>query len=250
MPSHPDIPSDVDVDSAGELDVEEIASFAPQAEWQRAGDADDDYHVPVRPRRRFLNGTTAALIAIITAAAGFYGGVRVEKGQLSAGSGASGRLGGFGGGGAGRFAALASRFAAAAGGSSAAGAAGSSASGSGAGAFASRFVGVGGGATFGTVSSVDRSTLYVTSTDGNTVKVQLSSATKLTKTEDVGKARLHPGDTVIVAGLTKSGGTIVATSVSDTGASAGASPGGSSGGGGSSGNGGGVSSLFQAGGGG
>jgi hypothetical protein len=221
----------------------------------------DDYHVPVRPRRKFLNAKTAALIAVITAAAGFYGGIRVEKGQVSSSSAASGV--------ASRFSALASRFSAAgaggaastagasgaagtrgaAGASGAAGPTSSAGAAADAGGFAARFGG-GGNASIGTISSISGNTLYLSTTGGNTVKVTLSSATTISKNETVGKSKVRPGDTVTVSGLKKSNGTIVATSVSDTGAGtgAGSATGGASSGS-SAGGSAGVSSLFQAGGG-
>ena len=86
----------------------------------------------------------------------------------------------------------------------------------------------GAGATFGTVSSVSGNTLYITEANGNTVKVTLSSATKVTKNVSVGKNAVRPGDTVVVAGAKNSNGTVSATTLSDTGAG----PGGGSGAGG------------------
>jgi hypothetical protein len=65
---------------------------------------------------------------------------------------------------------------------------------------------------------VSGNTIYLTDTSGNTVKVTLSSSTKLTKSLGVSKSSLHPGDAIVVQGVKNSGGTIVATSVSDTGA--------------------------------
>ena len=56
------------------------------------------------------------------------------------------------------------------------------------------------GATFGTVSSISGNSLYITEASGNTVKVTLSSATKVTKNVGVGKKAVRPGDTVVVAG--------------------------------------------------
>ena len=61
--------------------------------------------------------------------------------------------------------------------------------------------------------------LYITETSGNTVKVTLSSATKVTKNVGVGKNAVRPGDLVTVAGAKGSNGTISATTVNDTGAS-------------------------------
>jgi hypothetical protein len=111
----------------------------------------------------------------------------------------------------------------------------------GASGFAGRFGGGAGGAganaSFGTVSSVDGSTIYLTDPTGNTVKVTLSSSTKLTKSLSVSKHSLHPGDAIVVQGVKNSGGTIVATSVSDQGARAtgSGSGGGTAAGGGTSG---------------
>jgi hypothetical protein len=157
---------------------------------------------PGRPRRKLWSKRTAALAGVLVAAAGFYGGVRVEKGQLgnsasaaaaapagartgaaSTGAAGAGPRAGFGGGGGG-----------------------------GAGPFA------GGNASFGKVSGVNGNTVYLTDSSGNTVKVTLSSSTKLTKSVTVAKTSVHPGDTLVVQGVKNAKGTLVATSVSDTGA--------------------------------
>ncbi len=63
--------------------------------------------------------------------------------------------------------------------------------GGGAGGFAG--AGGGAGATFGTVSSISGDSLYITEASGNTVKVTLSSATKVTKNVSVGKKAVRPG---------------------------------------------------------
>src|SRR5207237_4300496 len=115
---------------------------------------------PGRPRRRFFNRKSAALAAVIACAAGFYGGVRVEKSQLSTTASAAtttaatGTATGSRTGAAGGFP-LAGRF-----GTGGAG---------------------GGNASIGRISSVNGNTIYLTETSGNTVKVTLSSSTKLTK---------------------------------------------------------------------
>jgi hypothetical protein len=156
------------------------------------------FAMPGRPRRRFFNRKSAALAAAVTCAAGFYGGVRVEKSQLSG-------------------AASAALPSAAPSGASSQGSAGA-----GAGARAG-FLGAGrggGNATIGAVSSVNGNTIYLTDTSGNTVKVTLSSATKVTKSVGVSKASVRPGDTVVIQGLKSSNGTVTATSVSDSGATA------------------------------
>jgi hypothetical protein len=190
---------------------------------------DDDYgaELPPRPRRQWLTPWTALLFALLLAGAGFYAGVRVEKSQVSNNSGnvlsalasrlgGAGRTGGGGGGGGGGFL---SRLAsgdglAAAGGGALAGAAGGS-------GLAAAFAG--GGASVGTVSSIDGNTLYVTETSGNTVKVTLSSATSVTKNQPVHASVVRPGDSVIVVGVKDSSGTVSATSVTDSGNRAGGS---------------------------
>ncbi|MHB8690697.1 MAG: DUF5666 domain-containing protein [Solirubrobacteraceae bacterium] len=197
--------------------------------------------LPIRPRRKLLTPATATLAAIATAAGGFYAGVRVEKGQTSGSSAVAG-LGGGGGGGGGAGAGGFARLRALLGGGLGGGGGG------------------GGGGSAGTVSTVDGSTIYLSEATGNTVKVTLSSATKVSKSQSTSRHAVRPGDTIAVQGVTKPGGTIVATSVTDSGA--GAAPGvaaaggvgGSAGTGSGSGSGGAggraaaLSSLFQAGG--
>ncbi len=171
--------------------------------------------LPRRPRRQFFNKRSAALIAVITCAAGFYAGVRVEKSRVSSsGSGGS---------------SLAAAIAAARGGTSGSatgGASGSQSTGAASGAgggIRALFAGGGpggGGTSFGTISSVKGNSLYVTTATGNVVEVKLSSATKVSKSLNVKRSALHPGDTVVIRGLTNSKGTVSAASVSDSGASA------------------------------
>ncbi len=206
-----------------------------------------DGELPNRRRRQLFNKWSALLFALILGGAGFYAGVRVEKGQLSTSSPA------------GFASSLASRFGRAGTGTTGAtGATGRSGTGTtgssgapstsgGAGRFgAGGFSGLGGlaggSATVGSVSSVDGNTIYVTDTSGNTVKVTLSSATKITKSQAVSKAKVYPGDSVVISGVKGSNGSISATNLTDSGASStGSSTSGSSGSGSS---GSGLSSLF------
>jgi hypothetical protein len=170
-------------------------SAVPYESHERGWDRSDQEpsFAPRRPRRRFFNRRSAALAALITCAAGFYAGIRVEKSQLgsttAAGTSSAQRPGGTGAGAGGQ------------------------------GGFpgAGRFGG-GGNASFGTVSSVNGNTIYLTDPTGNTVKVTLSSTTKLTKSLGVSRTALHPGDSVVIQGVKNSSGTLVATSVSDSGA--------------------------------
>ena len=108
----------------------------------------------------------------------------------------------------------------------------------------------GANASFGTVASVKGKTIYVTDTSGNTVKVNVSSATKISKTESVSRHAIRPGDTVIVSGVPGSGGNTNAATITDSGnRSSGSTSSGSSGSGsGGSGSGSAVGSLFSSGG--
>ncbi|MBV9047765.1 MAG: hypothetical protein JOY58_05830 [Solirubrobacterales bacterium] len=224
---------------------------SPQEDWDRYEEGETDEPLPGRPRRQFFNRRSAALFAVVVGAVCFYAGVRVEKSQLSSSTstavpsstGAATRTGAAGAGSrAGAAAASAGRGFGGGGGAVA--------------AFAGAGGGAGGSASFGTVSGVSGDTFYVTESSGNTVKVKLSSATKITKSVGVGKSAVRPGDTVVIRGL-NSNGTVSATSISDSGAVLSAFGGGSSGsgssGGGGSGTGGAgsassaVSSLFGSG---
>jgi hypothetical protein len=207
--------------------------------WEPYAAPHDEQPLPRRPRRQFLNKRGAALIAAVTCSLGFYAGVRIEKGRVSGSSTITLPTAA----GTGRSGTAAARFAAS----------GARAGGSG---LAALFGGGGGaagsGASFGTVSGVKGNTLYVTSaTTGNVTKVKLSSATKITKSVVVKRASLHPGDAVVIRGVTNPGGTLVAASVSDSRANAGGGGfgGGSSSSSGSTGSGSSaVSSLFSSGG--
>jgi hypothetical protein len=202
------------------------AAYEPIAAYEEPF-AEDDWdqqsgELPPRPRRRLLgaggNPIPLALLGVLLLACGFIGGVLVEKGQTTSTTGGSGAAG------------LASRFAAlrsaGAGGSTTTGggtgSSGAGASAAGAGGFAGRFGGLGGagGATVGEVSYVSGNTLYVTSSEGSTVKVTTSAASAITKTVKSSVHGIHPGETVIVRGAKGSGGVVSAESVSvSTGAS-------------------------------
>jgi hypothetical protein len=223
------------------------------ADWSAYQDEPSD-PLPHRPRRQFFNRRTAAFGAVITCAIGFYAGVRIEKGQLAGASttassvagGAARGLGGAGAGAPGGFGSAVSGAGRTGGFAGATGGAGGGGGGAPGGA--------GGGASVGTVASVSGKTIYVTGTSGNTTKVRLSSATKVSKTQPVSRSAIRPGDTIVVQGVTGSGGTVSAASVTDSGTrpagglgfgggGSGARGSGTSGGGNSA-----VGSLFSAGG--
>lgn len=81
------------------------------------------------------------------------------------------------------------------------------------------FRGGGGGLATGTVKLVQGSTIFVTTTDGNTVKVTVPSSTTITKSVKTKLSGVQPGDTVTAIGTASSDGVIKATSVrlGDTG---------------------------------
>jgi hypothetical protein len=152
--------------------------------------------LPRRPRRRILSPVPLALLGVLLIAAGFIGGVLVEKGQGSSSSSA------------GSTASLASRFAALRG-----GAASSGSSAAAPGATSSSNPGFA-RPTAGTVAYLSGSTLYVTNSEGNTVKVNTSAGTSVTRTVKSTVSGIHPGETVTVTGASRAGGTVSAESIS------------------------------------
>jgi hypothetical protein len=220
----------------------------PEEDWDSYAAGTEEPALPGRPRRQWWGKKTAAVFAVLLGAIGFYVGVRVEKSQMSSSSTGTGalaaRLAA-----AGRSGATGTGGATARGGTTTGGATGRTGTAGGTG-FRGLFGGGGGlggaGATLGTVSSISGDTLYITETSGNTVKVTLSSATKVSKNVTVGKDAVRPGDTVVVAGAKDSNGTVSATTLNDTGAGLGGSGGGGSGGSGGSSNSGSSSSASSA----
>jgi hypothetical protein len=200
------------VQSTVTRDGEERHAATPHgpASYGRLDDSEewleDPVELPPRPRRRLLgaggNPVALALLAVLLIACGFIGGVLVEKGETSS-SGASGTA----------ASGLASRFAALRGGatgSSAGSTRSSSATGAGGlfgGSGASR-------PTAGTVAYLDGSTLYVTNSEGNTIKVKTTPATSVNKTVTSSVKGIHPGETVTITGSTGSNGAVAAESIS------------------------------------
>ncbi len=166
-----------------------------QDEW---AEEPEDLELPARSRRRLLTPIPLALLGVLLIAAGFIAGVQVQKGQTSTASTGGAPAG------------LASRFAALRGGTSGTGK-------TPAGVPAGGFPGAGTGAgrpTSGTVAYLDGNTLYVTSSEGNTVKVKTSPSTSVTKTVKTKVKGIHPGETVTVTGATATNGTVSAESIS------------------------------------
>lgn len=162
---------------------------------------EDPEELPRRPRRRLLTPLPLSLLAVLLLACGFIAGVLVEKGQGS--SSASG------GAGTGAAAAFAARFR----GAGATGGAGASATSSAGGASAAGAAGAFTRPTAGTVAYLQGSTLYVTNSEGNTVKVATSPATSVTKNVKSSVSAVHPGETVTVTGTTGSSGAVSAEAI-------------------------------------
>jgi hypothetical protein len=182
--------------------------------FERDGWLEGSEELPRRPRRRLLTPAPVVMLVLLTLACGFIAGALVEKGQ----TGSSTALAG--GGPAGRLAALR----AGQGGPGAAPGAG----GSGAGASGSSGTGA---VTVGQVAYIRGNTLYVTGSQGNTVRVNAPAGLPVSKTVKTSLRSVHPGETVIVSGAAGSDGAIVAESISigSGGASLGALFGGGSG---------------------
>jgi hypothetical protein len=139
--------------------------------------------IPVRPRARAFTPLRVLLGCVLLVAVGFIGGVEVQK---RSGSGTPAAARGF----AGRF--------------TGGGAAPAS-----------------GNATVGQVANVHGRTLYVTGSDGATVKVRTNAGTKVTRSAVSHVRSIHPGDSVVVQGASGSNGTVRASRVTATAGNAG-----------------------------
>jgi hypothetical protein len=180
----------------------EPAYYEEEEAWDGAG---EDEELPARPRRRLVTPVTLGLTAVVIAAGGFIGGVEVQKhqgGSSSTGGAASG---------------LPAGFAARLGGGGARG--GTTAQGGAA-------TGAAGDFTTGSVANKHGSTLYVTDSSGDTIRVKTNSSSKVTRTAAASANGVYPGDTVIVTGTKHSDGTITASSIRATSKTAASSGGG------------------------
>jgi len=159
--------------------------------WE--GGATDDDSWPDRGPRRGIRMpvATVALLALLIAAGGIWGGAALQRSQGTTPAASS------------AASAFASLFAGR-------GGAGGGATPGGAGAV--------GAATTGTVTEVTGSTLYVTDSSGNLVKVTVTPSSTVTRNAKSSLGTLQVGDTVVVAGTKASNGSVTATSVSATGA--------------------------------
>lgn len=148
-------------------------------------DPDDDWQSDP-PQGFRLHAVTAGLLALAVLAGGFWAGSVAERHHGGSSSGSSG------------LGALANRFAAAraGGGFGGSGAAGGAA-----------------GLTSGIVTEVQGDTLYLTDSAGNLVKVQVGSATTVSRTAPAPLTGLQVGDSVVVQGSKGSDGSVSATAL-------------------------------------
>jgi hypothetical protein len=161
-------------------------------------DDDDTFHLLAMRRQRKLPLVTAGLVVALVAAGAFIGGVEIQKHQ--GGSSASSFRGALPSGLAGQGVGTTTGSTGTTGGTRGGGFGG---------------VGGAGGATFGTVTVIKGSTLYVTDANGNTVKVTTSASSRLTKTTTatITLAGVQPGDTVVVRGTQQKNGNLAADTI-------------------------------------
>jgi hypothetical protein len=127
---------------------------------------------------------TASIAAVALAAAGFYGGVEVQKHQGATSSSGAGGM-----------------RASAGGPPSGGGAPSSSTSAT-------------SNATTGTVKSTRDGVIYLETSDGTTIKVKTTATSRVTRNARTTAGQVHPGDSVVVQGTTGANGTVTATQVS------------------------------------
>jgi hypothetical protein len=167
--------------------------------------AAEDVLPPPTPRRK-LPVLTAILVLAVVATAGFYAGVRVQKSHnttVAAGPTAA------------RTGAAATGTATTARTGTGAAASGGAAGGAAGGGAAGR------GRTVGLVTAVEGTSLLITDSTGNTVKVSTTPASQISKTSAGTLADIHPGDVVVIAGTKAADGSTAATSISLGGATGG-----------------------------
>jgi hypothetical protein len=176
----------------------------PELDWyEDEASMDEEEAVPRRPKRKLATPVTGALAAVVLVAGGFIGGVQVQKHQGGTSAGGGARPG------AGNFAA---RF----GGGQASGGTGTGTQQGGATQGGATQSGTGSGATTGTVANVKGSTIYLTTSDGTTVKIKTNDNSKVTRNARSSASAVHPGDTLVVQGAKASSGTVTASSITAT----------------------------------
>ena len=186
--------------------IDDTAALEYEPETEEDWFEDDD-ELPRRPRRRLFGPIPAILLAILLLAGGFLAGVEVQKNEGGSSTSASGLAG---------LAALRAGKSSTGSGTGTRGSGSGFAGFSGAGGFAGAGGLAGGGITTGEVSYLSGNTLYVTTGEGNTVKVSAPAGTKVSKTVSTDVKSIHPGDTVLIRGSQSGNGKVTASSISIT----------------------------------
>ncbi|MGZ4400183.1 MAG: hypothetical protein ACXVYM_04860 [Gaiellaceae bacterium] len=179
------------------MSTSDVGPYGPGGAPPLPAMPEDDWDdVPITPRARMPWLTRLLLLAAVAALA-FGGGILANREWGTSGSNGGSRASGNS-----ASSAASSFFGRARNGL------GSSSTASGA------FSGAGGGVTAGQIAYIKGSTLFVTDSSGNIVKVSLPNGLPVTKSVTTTAKSLRPGDTVVVRGQQGSDGTVKATSVS------------------------------------
>lgn len=195
--------------TASAMSAEELLAIPPRADHLAE-------ELAARPQRSRLPRVTLALGAGVLVAAGFVGGVLVQKHLGGPSSAAGGRAGAF-----------ASAFAGSRGGGAGAGGRGGFGGGAGAGgtgattgtggfgagAGAGAGSGAGGNSISGSVTVVSGDTLYITASDGTVYIVKASGSTSVSISSSGSLSQIKPGQQVTVSGTQGTGGTVNATKI-------------------------------------
>jgi hypothetical protein len=154
------------------------------------GDEADDWpaHGPKKGFR--ISWPVAALLVLVVASAGIWGGAYMQRHHTSSSSSLSTLFGSFRRG------------------------TGSGTGGSGSGGFAG--AAASSNLTAGTVTDIIGDTLYVTTSSGSLVEVKVGSNATVDRNAKSTLSELRPGDTVTVTGTKSSNGSLVASTVSAT----------------------------------
>ena len=156
---------------------------------QWSADLDDAEFARLVKETKVITPVTRILLAVLLAATGFIGGVLVERSQQpEASSTATAANAVRNGGNANQ---------------------GAGANGGGGGA--------GGGATVGTITLVDGPNLYVTTAEGDVVKVVTNAQTTISVSKNGSVSDLDPSKTVVVQGTTNPDGSVTASQVTQGG---------------------------------
>jgi len=159
--------------------------------WETSLTDDDDWPDRGPSKGIRLSVPTVALVGLLIAAGGIWGGAALQRSHGASSSSSSAAP------------SFASLF-----GSRGAGSTGG----------ATGVPGALGAATTGTVTEVSGTTLYVTNASGDLVKVTVNPSATVTRNAKSSLGSLVVGDTVIVQGTKVNSGSVTATSVSATGA--------------------------------